>query len=227
MSGGEKDPPRGDRGELHEWMDRYVDGDPVAFRRLHARLAPRLRGLLYKLVRDGDTVEDLLQLTLIKAHVARDRFVVPGADPDGAVQAWYFAIARNVAMDHLRARGRAERRSAPSDDASEEGVEAIADGTPDIEALTQAAEHEREVIEAIHAAIAKLPDGQREVVELHKLRGLSMAQVAERLALREGAVRVRAHRAYKALARLLSGSRLDSWLAILSAIHSAIVGGRG
>ena len=59
------------------------------------------------------------------------------------------------------------------------------------------------IIEQIREAIMLLPAGQREVVELHKLRGMTMAQVAERLEIREGAARVRAHRGYKALARIL------------------------
>ena len=58
-------------------------------------------------------------------------------------------------------------------------------------------------IERVRVAIAQLPSGQREVVELHKLQGMSMAQVSQRLQIREGAARVRAHRGYKALARLL------------------------
>jgi RNA polymerase sigma-70 factor, ECF subfamily len=212
-----------DRHRLHELMDRYVDGDPVAFARLHARLGPRLRGLLFKLVRDGDTVDDLLQLTLLKAHLARERFAVPGGDPDGAVQAWYFAIARNVAMDHLRARSRAERRSARSEAASEDGIEAIADAAPHVEALHETIEREDEIVARIHDAIASLPEGQREVVELHKLRGMSMAQVAARLQLREGAVRVRAHRAYKALAQLMSRTPIEGLVAIVwTALHGTL-----
>lgn len=206
--------------DLHELMERYVDGDPSAFRRLHARLSPRIRGLLFKLVRDEVVVEDLLQLTLLKAHLARERFVVPGGDPDGAVQAWYFAIARNVAMDHLRARTRAERRTARSEGTADDGVEAIADGAPHIEAMHETIEREEDIVARMQAAISSLPDAQREVVELHKLRGMSMAQVAERLQIREGAVRVRAHRAYKALARLLSRAPIEGLLPTLwAALH--------
>lgn len=211
------------REDLHGLMDRYVDGDPAAFRLLHARLGPRLRGLLYKLVRDGDTVEDLLQITLLKAHLARERFAVPGGDPDGAVSAWYFAIARNVAMDHLRARTRAERRNARTDGTAEDGVEAIADAAPHIEAMHETAEREDEIALRIQEAIASLPEGQREVVELHKLRGMSMAQVAERLQLREGAVRVRAHRAYKALARLMSRTPIDAFVVLVGSALASFV----
>lgn len=183
-------------------MDRYVDGDRRAFAELHVLLGPRLRGFLTKLVRDDATVDDLLQLTFLKAHLARERFVVQGSDPDGAVQAWYFAIARNVALDHLRSRGRAERRRVDLE--RDEGPDLeLADGRGTIEEHITDRELADATIEQVRVAIAQLPDSQREVVELHKLRGLSMAEVAARLQIREGAARVRAHRGYKALARLL------------------------
>lgn len=207
-------PPPG----LYAQMEAYVDGSPAAFRRLHAMLSPRLRGFLIRLVRDEPVVDDLVQLTLLKAHLARDRFVLPGGDPDGAVQGWYFAIARNVAMDHLRERYRGQKRRAPDDDA--DPMSDLVDDTPDPERAGQIVEHEAAVVARVREAIAKLPPGQREVVELHKLRGMSMAQVAERLAVREGAVRVRAHRAYKALGRILGTSRIDALLLFWFAAHA-------
>ena len=60
----------------------------------------------------------------------------------------------------------------------------------------------------VRAAIEQLPPGQREVLTMHKLQGMTMAQVAEALQIREGAVRVRAHRGYKNLAKLLGASTL-------------------
>lgn len=204
---------------LHELMGRYVDGDPSSFSRLDVRLRPRLRGLLLKLVRDEAAVDDLVQLTLLKAHLARDRFALQGGDPDGAVQAWYFAIGRNVAMDFLRERYRGERRRVEPG-SPDQGVAELPDAGPDPEALGERAEHEAEIVERVREAIARLPEGQREVVELHKLRGMTMAEVAERLQVREGAVRVRAHRAYKTLARLLAPKELGPLLTWLSWLGS-------
>jgi RNA polymerase sigma-70 factor, ECF subfamily len=199
---------------LFALMDRYCDGDPRAFARLHAALTPRLRGFLIKLVRDESTADDLLQVTFLKAHIARERFCVPGGDPDGAVQGWYFAIARNVALDHLRQRGRRERREVGLGRDDDRELE-IADGTASIEDAAVYFEHSEAVIEQIREALAQLPPGQREVVELHKLQGMSMAEVAERLDIREGAARVRAHRGYKALARLLGANALIALARVL------------
>jgi RNA polymerase sigma-70 factor (ECF subfamily) len=163
-----------------------------------------------KLVRDGATVDDLVQLTMLKAHLARDRFRLQGGDPDGAVQGWYFAIARNVAMDHLRDRQRQRRRQpAPRGEERAGALHEVASADPSVEELRVATEEEREVVDRVREAIGRLPPGQRDVVEMHKLKGMTMAQVASRLRVREGAVRVRAHRAYRALARIL-GSGEDS-----------------
>lgn len=206
-------------------MERYVDGDRRAFGEMHDRLVPRLRGFLTKLVRNESAVDDLVQLTMLKAHLARERFRLQGGDPDGAVQGWYFAIARNVAMDHLRQRARAQRRAA-NPGHSDDPVATVADDAPSAEQLATGVEREREIIDRVREAIARLPAGQREVVELHKLQGMSMAEVAERLSIREGAVRVRAHRGYKALARLLSPRSGGAGILIAVAELLDWVGGR-
>jgi RNA polymerase sigma-70 factor (ECF subfamily) len=183
-------------------MDRYLDGDERAFGQLHAALGPRLRGLLGKLVRDTATAEDLLQATLLKAHLAREGFVVRGPHPDAAVQAWYATIARNLALDHLRGQVR-ERRRRVDHGEDRDLIQEIATDLPSVEEWQVDRDTAAEITRRVHEALAQLPAAQREVVELHKLAGLSMAEISERLQIREGAVRVRAHRAYKALARAL------------------------
>ncbi len=195
---------------LYPLMERYVDGDKRAFRELYALLNPRLRGFLMKMIRNEPVVEDLLQLAMLKAHVARDRFEVQGSDADGSVQAWYFTIARNAAMDWLRKQNRGAQKVVATG-ASELRVANHADERPNVEDAVASEERREEIIVRVREAIAQLPPGQRAVLEMHKLEGMSMAQVAEKLGVREGAVRVRAHRGYKALAKLLGSSSL-AWL---------------
>ncbi|HEY0134678.1 MAG TPA: RNA polymerase sigma factor, partial [Nannocystis sp.] len=165
-------------------MDRYLDGDQKAFTALHAALTPRLRGLLHKLVRDNATAEDLLQATLLKAHLAREGFVVRGSHADAAVQAWYSTIARNLALDFLRAQVRDRRRRADGSD-ERDPVEEIAADAPSIEEWQVDRDTAEEIAGRVHAALAGLPPAQREIVEMHKLAGLSMAEIATRLQIRE------------------------------------------
>jgi RNA polymerase sigma-70 factor (ECF subfamily) len=210
--------PEGAPGALAEAMVGYLDGDPRAYARLHRLLAPRLGRLLRRLTRDGDVAEDLAQVTLLKGHLARERFFFSGAPEDRAVLAWYFSIARNTGLDYLRQRSRQARGGGfeGHEGGAERAWEEIADPESGIEAVVIAREEEASIIARVQAALAALPAGQREVVELHKLQGMSMAEVAERLAIREGAVRVRAHRAYKALA---------AWLTPVASFMGLIGGG--
>lgn len=192
---------------LHGLMERYVDGDQRAFAHLHTALTPRIRGRLGRLVRDPTLVDDLVQLTFLRAHQARTRFSATEGRPDRAVEAWYLAIARNVALDHLRHDYRRERRHAAMEakgDIAGMGAPAV---TPTAEEVHIADEARAETVEQVRAAIDRLPPGQREVVKLHKLLGLSMAEIAGRLGVRQGALRVRAHRAYKALQGILGGAK--------------------
>lgn len=201
-------PPPG----LAALMDRYLDGDGRAFAQLHTLLTPRLRGLLTKLVRDAATAEDLLQATLLKAHLARAGFVLRGADPDAGVQAWYATIARNLALDHLRGQTRERRRQG---DQGEDPIADLATDLPSVEEWQVDRDTAAEIAQRVRTALERLPAAQREIVELHKLSGLSMAEIANRLQIREGAARVRAHRAYKALARALGASAVGLLLALL------------
>lgn len=197
-------PSRAPQRGLARWMEAYVDGDPAAFRKLHRALAPRLAGFVAGLVKDPSAVDDIVQVTFLKAHVARERFSARSEAADGAVQAWYFTIARHAALDYLRSRQRAHRRTAPVDAAAlaaGDGGNPGAAGNP--EDATMEDERRAADIDEVRRAVEALPPGQRVVVEMHKIQGLPMKEIARRLGIREGAVRVRAHRAYRALAKAL------------------------
>jgi RNA polymerase sigma-70 factor, ECF subfamily len=57
---------------------------------------------------------------------------------------------------------------------------------------------------SLQDAMARLPEQQREAFSMLKLEGLSIDQAAQRAGSSVGALRVRAHRAYKALRKLIS-----------------------
>lgn len=181
-----------DAPDLQALMERYVDGDEAAFASLYEQLKAPLRRTLARWLREPARVDDALQVTLLKIHSNRARY-----RRGAAVLPWVLTIARHVALDDLRK----DKRRPRSLDA--EHLESIpAPAGPDWSEAD-----EREVIDAVRAAVAELPPSSREVVRMHKLEGRSMAEVAETLGIKEGAARVRAHRGYKALGKLLLGFR--------------------
>lgn len=194
---------------LSELMEQYLDGDERAFASLYERLSPLVRGQIRSKVSNQATAEDLVQATFMKAHGARERFATPeGASPDRAVAVWYSTIARNATIDHLRRVYR--ERAVKLDTAGEDTVElleSLRDPLPDGEAVAVDQERQLGIASKIRQALAGLPQSQREVVTMHKLDGLTMAEISEKLGVREGTLRVRAHRGYKALAEMLGSFR--------------------
>jgi RNA polymerase sigma-70 factor (ECF subfamily) len=180
--------------EAKELMQRYCGGDAGAFRELYALVAPRLLGYLLKMARDRALADDLLQQTFLKVHRARGAYV-RGADP----LPWIYSIAHRTFIDHARKHKRAVVRVGEADELPEvaaaitgESDDRRDDGRADPEAVAAALD-----------ALAELPAPQREAVVLTKLDGRSVAEAAEIAGTTVGAMKVRAHRGYEALRKVL------------------------
>jgi RNA polymerase sigma-70 factor (ECF subfamily) len=179
-----------------ELMARYCDGDAIAFRELYAAVSPRLYGYLVKMSRSRALADDLLQQTFLKVHRARAAYV-RGADP----LPWIYSIAHRTFIDDVRKGKRAKVNVGDGDDLPEiaadirgDALDAKDDPRVDPELLASTLE-----------ALAELPEQQREAVVLTKLEGKSVAEAAEIAGTSVGAMKVRAHRGYEALRKLLGG----------------------
>lgn len=165
-------------------MAAYAAGSPQAFERLFERLAPRIHGFFQRSFRDREVADDLTQQTFLKLHRNRGRY-----DPTRPLRPYVFTIASSVRRDELRRRYRLPPQ------AGEEALERVEsnDGPADSGRLDPA------VKTALHAALERLPETQRVVIQLHRFEGLTFAEIGEVLGTTAGAVRVRAFRAYERL----------------------------
>jgi RNA polymerase sigma factor (sigma-70 family) len=134
----------------------------------HARM---VLGLCRLILRDPVEAEDAAQQTFLSAY----RSLLRGTDPRDPA-AWLAEIARNECRARLRRR---ELAAVPSDD-----VEARAADLRDASDLAD----DRERMQVVTAAVADLPDRQREAVVLRDFRGLSYGELAQALAIPRGAV---------------------------------------
>lgn len=185
-------------------MQQYMRGSASAFADLHHHLLPYVRRQIAARVRDPADVEDLTQLTFMRLHKARHRYRAPAGGGDRAVIAWVSTIARNTAISHIRRRS--GDRLCFDGSAQRTVEEAAAEYIPPAELAAQdEVRLARE--QAVRRAVQSLPDSQRVVVERTKLGGQPTKKVAVELGLRDVAVRVRAHRAYKNLRRSLEHLR--------------------
>ncbi|MHB1952052.1 MAG: RNA polymerase sigma factor, partial [Acidiferrobacteraceae bacterium] len=156
---------------------------PIEFRRNLERARPRLYRVAYSWCRNASLADDVVQETLIKAlrHQRQLR------DP-GAMDAWLFSILANCYRDHFR-------RQKEEEDIDE--MELPGDATPETE------HGENEVVRLVRAAIMRLPEGQRQVLTLVDLEGLSYEEVAKVLSIPTGTVMSRLCRGRRLLKQLL------------------------
>lgn len=177
--------------QLTEWMQAAQRGDADAYRQLLEAIQPMIRRIVRARIRDEAAADDVVQNALLSIH--RGRRTYRAERPFGP---WMRAITRNTIIDHFRERKRKGDREV------ELVVEQFADES------ARSAEAEAALAPELTMALSTLPESQRQAVTLVQIEGLSVAEAALRAGVSAGALKVRAHRGYRALAKLLEGARI-------------------
>ncbi|MEZ5911537.1 MAG: RNA polymerase sigma factor [Paracoccaceae bacterium] len=167
----------------------YALGDGQAARELTARLAPRLVSFARRMLGDVAEAEDVVQETMLRLWK-----IAPQWQPGSArVSTWAFRVASNLCTDRLR-----RRRGQPLD-----AVPEPADDRPDADQGLIEADR----LAALDAALARLPQRQRQAVVLRHIEGLSNPEIAETMGIGVEAVESLTARAKRALAAMLAGRK--------------------
>jgi len=168
-------------------MIRAQQGDAVAYAALLTILASLARQYVRNRLGGVAWAEDVAQETLLTVHRARHTY-----DPGRPLAPWFYAILSSRMIDVFRREKRVSARELATETLPERPSPAnAADGAGTVDA------------ERLRAALDALPDRQREIVSALKLKDESVKEVSERLGMSQSAVKVAAHRGYKALRRLL------------------------
>jgi RNA polymerase sigma-70 factor (ECF subfamily) len=165
------------------WMCAAQSGDAASYEKLLLELLPALRGFVARRVSDPSAVEDVVQNVFVSMHRSRHTY-----HPDRPFRPWIYAIARNAAVDHLRAKGRRAGREQELD--LERATPVESEPAP-----ASAADMSAELV----AALETLPPRQREAVWMLQVEDLSVSEAASRVGITKSALKVRAHRGYRAL----------------------------
>ncbi len=168
-----------------EIVRRVRGGELALFELLIRRHNPRVYRAIRALLREEAEVEDAMQQTYLLAFARLDEFA--GA---AAFSTWLTRIAINEALGRLRRTGRVERLDAPE-------AEDEAPGPPDRSPEDRAAGHE--AMAFLQRALDRLPPAHRVVFMLRDVQELSTAEAAEALGISDDLVKVRLHRARRAL----------------------------
>lgn len=170
-----------DEKRWSELMKRAQLGDSAAYERLLVELGHAIEAYVRNRFGGIDLVEDCVQECLLTIHRVRRTW-----NPDRSFRPWLFTIVRNQTIDVLR-RDRSWRRSERA---------AVESGT------SREADEPTRLVDGV-VALQALPEPQRQVILLAKYGGLTAAEVAHEMGISEGAVKVRLHRALKAIASYL------------------------
>lgn len=172
-------------------MVLFANGDPGAARVLTARLLPRALSHAARVLGDRAEAEDVAQEALMRLWRA-----AAGWRQDGgaAPATWLYRVVANLCVDRLRRRGRLD----PLDD-----PDLAADAAPGVLAVMQDADR----MAALDAALAVLPERQRQAVVLRHIEGLSNPEIAEILEVGVEAVESLTARGKRALAAALAGRK--------------------
>jgi RNA polymerase sigma-70 factor (ECF subfamily) len=171
---------------LYEWLAlRCQAGEADAFEDLIAAMERPLLYYAANLTGSQDSGLDVLQEVWIKAF----RSIGKLKDP-GALRSWLYSITHGIAVDRIRRNSSRER-------AEQVELEDFQEADEPSFAAEDAA--------AIHQALSELGLRHREVLVLHFLEDLSIAEIARVVGCTEGTVKSRMHYAKRAMKEILSG----------------------
>ena len=167
--------------QLALWCDAANAGDKAAYRKLLTEISSILRGYFLKRGVSVTDADDVIQEILISVDKARHTY-----DANRPFMPWLFAIVRFRFADHWR---KHYAKKVPTLDIHE-----LQSQIPD-ESVTQ----DDPLPEGMEEAVQHLPEKKKRILFLLHYEGYTAKEAAEKLGMKESAVKVAAHRIYKQL----------------------------
>ncbi len=172
-------------------LRRFALGDSGAARVLTLRLTPRVYAHAARLLGDRAEAEDVAQEAMLRLW----KLAPDWREGEAKVTTWLYRVTANLATDRLRKRRGVSLDSVPE---PEDDAPSAADG------LQQAAR-----ATALEAALANLPDRQREAVVLRHIEGLGNPEIAQIMDISAEAVESLVARGKRGLTQALTGRRAE------------------
>lgn len=160
-------------------------GDEEAFAALVRPHIDAVYGFLVRITGHHDDAKDVLQETLVRVWNALDSY-----EHDGRFRAWMFAIARNRALDRMRAERGARR------------IDTLG-GLSDGGASPAERVEQREFVGDLESALEKLPEARRSVFVMRQESGMTFREIADAMGIPLGTALSHMHHAVRALKKEL------------------------
>jgi RNA polymerase sigma factor (sigma-70 family) len=168
-------------GSLDSLLRETSRGNHAAFRALYDQVSPKLFGVVLRITRNRPMAEEVLQETFVKIWQNAERFSPEVGQP----MAWLAAIARNRAIDRIRAE-KVERSQPADDETALERLAAPGTGDP-VDRL------------ALRKCLGQLDDEARNCVVLAYCSGFSREELAEKFGRPVGTIKTLLFRSVRLL----------------------------
>jgi RNA polymerase sigma-70 factor (ECF subfamily) len=176
----------------------FAAGDAACFEQLVTRYTRPVFSFVYRFVNDYDDANDVSQATFVQLYTSIDRVKL-----DQPLKPWLYQIARNKAIDLLRAKRHLRFSELTPDDEDQSPAELVADSGPLVDAQIE----QQELEAMLNRSIAALPAKYRQVVAMRYATDLTFKEMGDALGLPENTVKTLFQRAKGQLRLMLAGER--------------------
>lgn len=159
--------------EDNQLIKNFLGGDDLAFEQLLKKYLPPVYNFLNQLTKDSSALDDLTQITFIKAWKNLSRF-----NPDKKFKVWLFAIAKNTAWDYLK-----KKRTIPfSSFSDQEGNNRLEEISED-KILPDELLEKEELAQELEKKLKEIPDHYRIILVMRYKDDLSLSKIADILGI--------------------------------------------
>jgi RNA polymerase sigma-70 factor (ECF subfamily) len=180
-------------------VERTLAGDRDAFRVLVERHSHRVFQLAYRITRNQQDAEEVVQEAFLRAYQKLSQFAARAN-----FGTWVYRIAANHAIDRMRKRRSEDaQREIPArlteDDAKDDSISRVPDGAPSPERLAQSSELGRQM----RRVLSELTPAERTAFVMRHWEGAGIEEIAEALKSSSGAAKNTVFRSVKKLRQAL------------------------
>lgn len=172
--------------KLRVLMKRVQAGCDESYQQLLLTIKPKVESFIKRRVRNPELAEDAIQMTYLKIHRFKHTF-----NGTQHFEPWMYSVARSVIIDQFKSEAKITQHEQHYDDLEH----AIEDSSNPFQNV------------ALSDALDSVAKQHASIIYLLKIDGMSVKEVAQKIGIKEGAVKVRAHRAYLALKSALEAEK--------------------
>ena len=175
-----------------ETIKKAQSGDDKAFNEIIKAYRKRILGVVYRMIGNGDDVEDVGQEVFIRLYFALGQLREPKV-----FEPWLYRLTKNTCYDYLRKKRR--HNEVRMGDLSEEQADVVEKILAGKKSLDD--DQKEEAKELVNILFSRVDEEDRILLSLKEIQGLSLKELSDVYKINTNALKVRLFRARKRMLR--------------------------